>query len=95
MTDRVRHLLDQLQRSADVVVVDTASLTTGTEVEPLALSVDRVLLVIRAGRTRKEMAQRGRDVLLERGADVFGAIFNPHIEILPKAGKKPGRRSSK
>jgi len=73
----MRATLDTLEQSFDLVVLDTPPLmatTAGTAV--LATVADGVLLVVRAGHTDRDAAQRALQQLAAVGARVVGAVLN-------------------
>ncbi|MHB8571651.1 MAG: polysaccharide biosynthesis tyrosine autokinase [Candidatus Dormibacteria bacterium] len=88
LPERVSNFVAGMAQLCDVAIIDTASLATGSEVEELARASDRVLLVVRALKTSKELASRARDALVDRGLDAFGALFTSFEEKLEKGGTK-------
>jgi capsular exopolysaccharide synthesis family protein len=65
-----------LKTRADVILFDAPPVVAVTDAAVLGTKVDGVLLVVCAGRTRREHAQRARE-LLERGhVRVVGAVLN-------------------
>jgi capsular exopolysaccharide synthesis family protein len=81
---RLRELLDELARNADVVVIDSPPVLPVTDAAVLAREVDGVLLVIDAGETRREVARRAAEGLQQVGAHLIGVVLN----------KVPTRRGS-
>ncbi len=73
---RLRELLDELAENADVVVIDSPPVLPVTDAAVLAQEVDGVLLVIDAGETRREVAQRATESLRQVGAHVIGVVLN-------------------
>ncbi|MGQ9489207.1 MAG: CpsD/CapB family tyrosine-protein kinase [Anaerolineae bacterium] len=71
----MRRLLDRLAREADVVLLDAPPVTLATDAAELAMLVDGVLLVVTAGQTRRDEAQRARELLVQVGARVVGAAL--------------------
>jgi capsular exopolysaccharide synthesis family protein len=58
------------------VIVDGPPLTRYPEAASLAASAGGALLVIRAERTRQEVAEEAKKVLADSGVDVLGAVLN-------------------
>lgn len=74
-TDRCALLLERLREQAEFVVIDTAPLTDVGDGLTIAPRVDAVLLLVRAGRTRRVPAQRAKESLDRVGARILGAVL--------------------
>jgi Mrp family chromosome partitioning ATPase len=72
----MKELLDQLSDEADVVVVDSAPILPVADAAVLAPVVDGVLLVLRAGKSRREAAQQAVERLNQAGANLVGVVLN-------------------
>ncbi len=72
---RLRRLLGELREQADYVLVDAPPVLTVTDAALWATAVDGVVLVITAGRTRREHAARAREVLDKVRARIVGAVL--------------------
>ncbi len=73
---RMGELMDVLAGQADVVVFDTPPVMALADAAVMGSQVDGVLLVINAGETRREMAQRAMAALNHVNARVLGALIN-------------------
>ncbi len=73
---RMNTLLQQLTADADLVLLDAPPVIAVTDAVLLATKVDGVLLVIRAGQTKREHAERARDLLAKVNARLVGAVLN-------------------
>ncbi len=71
---RLRLLLDRVTPMFDWVILDSAPLLPVSDSSVLADLVDGVLLVVRAGQTRAESAQRSCQEL--KGRNVVGVVLN-------------------
>ncbi|HUW08444.1 MAG TPA: CpsD/CapB family tyrosine-protein kinase [Anaerolineae bacterium] len=73
-------LIASLREQADIVLFDTSPVVSVTDAAVLASKVDGVLLVVNAGRTRREHAQRAKAMLERVNARVVGAVLTnaPH-----------------
>ena len=80
----VETLIATLREQADIVLFDAPPVVTVTDAAVLASKVDGVLLVINAGRTRREYAQRAKALLAQVHARVVGAVLTnaPHESAL-------------
>ena len=73
---RMRDLLAQLTSLADIVVVDSPPTMAVSDTAVLSGLVDGVLLVLDAGKTRREMAVRALTGLRQVQAHVLGVVLN-------------------
>jgi non-specific protein-tyrosine kinase len=73
---RLARLLERAREQADYVLVDSPPVTAVSDAAILATLVDGVVLVVSAGRTKRELAQRARDQLEHVGAHLLGAVLN-------------------
>ncbi len=80
----VETLIATLREQADIVLFDAPPVVVVTDAAVLASKVDGVLLVINAGRTRREYAQRAKALLAQVHARVVGAVLTnaPHESAL-------------
>jgi len=72
----LRKLIAHHQNDFDVVIVDTPPMLTTNDAIDLLAAADATLLVLRAGRTRTNAAQRAATVLSRLRADVLGVVLN-------------------
>jgi capsular exopolysaccharide synthesis family protein len=96
---RMLDLLEELSRSADVLVLDTPPLLPVTDAAVLAARADAVLLVAAVGETRRDALKRAKAVLDGTKARVVGAVVNkvPRTQgsysyYYDAADGEPGRR---
>ena len=73
---RMRELLADLHTRADVVVIDSPPVTALSDAAVLAMQTDGVLLVLDAGKTRRELAKRATEALGRVQARVIGVVLN-------------------
>lgn len=73
---RMEEQMRQWTREFDRIVFDTAPLLAVSDTQVLATLVDSVILVSRAGVTRKRALIRSRDMLLRINAPVSGVVVN-------------------
>ncbi len=73
---RMDALLRQAAAEADLVLLDAPPVIAVTDAVLLAAKVDGVLLVVSAGRTKREHAQRAKDLLSKVNARLVGAVLN-------------------
>jgi capsular exopolysaccharide synthesis family protein len=73
---RMRQLLADLLNRSDIVVLDSPPVTALADAAILSAQVDGVLLVLDAGKTRREMARRALEALRRVQGRVIGAVLN-------------------
>ena len=74
-SDRLEHVLALARSQADFVLVDSTPAGVLADAAVLARRLDGVLLVIKVGRTRRDMAQRARDQLERVNANILGVVL--------------------
>jgi len=72
---RLQRLLARLRDEADIVLFDTAPAVVVADVAVLAPHLDGVLLVVAAGRTRRDLAQRAKEQLERVNAHILGVAL--------------------
>ncbi len=65
-----------LKAQADIVLFDAPPIIAVTDAAVLGTKVDGVLLVVHAGRTRREHAQRAKDLLERVHVRIVGAVLS-------------------
>ncbi len=73
---RMDEVLARVGEQYDVALIDAPPVIAVTDAVLLAPRVDSVLLVLRAGSTRIEMAQEARNTLQNAGAKNIGVVLN-------------------
>jgi len=77
----MRNLLEVLRAKADVIIIDTPPATAVVDASILALQADGVLLVLSAGRTKRDLAKRTLDLFQQIRTQVLGvALFNAPLQ---------------
>lgn len=72
---KLAQLLENLSAQSDYVLVDAPPLLAVTDAALWASQADGALLAVTAGRTKKEQAQRAREVLERVQANIIGALL--------------------
>jgi capsular exopolysaccharide synthesis family protein len=72
----MRELLRTMVDAFDMVILDTPPVMAASDSSVLASMVDGVVLVVRAGRTERSLAQQAVRQLTSVGARVLGAALN-------------------
>jgi len=73
---RMDVLLQQLREQTDIILLNAPPIIAVTDAAVLSTKVDGVLLVVGAGRTRHEYAQRAKALLDKVNARIVGAVLN-------------------
>jgi non-specific protein-tyrosine kinase len=72
---RMEAVIAQLRDNADIVLFDTPPVTAVTDAVVLATRVDGVLLVFRAGATKRDRAREARRLLDKVNANIVGVVL--------------------
>lgn len=75
-SDRLRHFFEEMRETFDAIVLDCAPLEASAETPLCAAMTDGVVLVVRAGRTRREIVQHSTEVIHNAGARCVGVVLN-------------------
>jgi succinoglycan biosynthesis transport protein ExoP len=75
-SQRMQHVVEQIEREADLTLYDTPPILPVTDATVLAPQTDGVLMVTQAGRTRQGAARRAVETLQQVGANILGATLN-------------------
>jgi non-specific protein-tyrosine kinase len=73
---RMEGLLNRLRQIADIVIFDTPPVQPFTDALVLATRVDGVLLVIQAGRSRRDRVREARQKLERVKANLLGVVLS-------------------
>lgn len=75
-TPRLKHLVERLSESFDVVIFDTPPLAAGIDGYAISAAAGRVLMVLRMGQTNRRLASAKLSTLDRLPVDVLGAVLN-------------------
>ncbi len=75
-SQRMAELLTLLKSQAEYVLLDAPPIIAVTDAAVLSSRVDGVLLVINAGKTRRDLALKARDMLRQVNANLLGVVLN-------------------
>jgi non-specific protein-tyrosine kinase len=75
-SQRMTEVLAMLRDTAEYVLIDTPPIIAVTDAAVLSPRVDGVLLVINAGKTRRDLAVKARDMLEQVNARLLGVVLN-------------------
>ncbi|HEX2171672.1 MAG TPA: CpsD/CapB family tyrosine-protein kinase [Dehalococcoidia bacterium] len=73
---RMADVIVRLKGEADFVLFDTPPVVIVTDAAVLSTRVDGALLVVSAGKTRRELAQRAKNLLEKVNAPLLGVVLN-------------------
>jgi len=73
---KMEQVIAALKSRADIVLFDAPPVIAVTDAAVLGTKVDGVLLVVSAGRTRREHAQRAKESLERVHVRIVGAVLN-------------------
>ncbi len=74
-SQKMQHLLEQLKANTDVVILDAPPVTVAVDAAALAARTDGLLLVVRAGHTRRDRITQAQEMLERFRVRLLGAVF--------------------
>ncbi len=75
-SQRMAEVLALIRGGAEYVLIDTPPIIAVTDAAVLASRVDGVLIVINAGKTKRDLAVKARDMLRQVNANILGVVLN-------------------
>jgi non-specific protein-tyrosine kinase len=75
-SDRMGAIIEELEGRADAVIFDSPPVLAVTDAAVLSAQVDGVLMVVKAGHTRRAEARKAVEVLQRVGANLLGTVLN-------------------
>ncbi len=75
-SQRMERLIQRMREQADIILFDTPPVTAVTDAAVLSTRVDGVLLVLQAGKTRRDRAREARRLLEKVKAHIVGVVLN-------------------
>jgi len=81
---RVEQAVAELRRRFGFVVVDMSPIVPFSEGVQFSRMVDGVVLVVRSGRTKRELVQRALELLDDAGGRVLGTVLNRRRFYVPR-----------
>jgi capsular exopolysaccharide synthesis family protein len=75
-SEKFRTLLQRLQRDYDHIILDSSPIVAVTDATILSTLVDATVVVVRAFRTRRDLAQHALRSLADVSATVAGVVLN-------------------
>jgi capsular exopolysaccharide synthesis family protein len=82
--DRFNQFLKEMQDRFDYVILDAPPLPSFSESRIICPKVDGVVLVVAAGKTRRQVALRAKQALEESGGRVLGVVINRRKYYVPE-----------
>jgi polysaccharide biosynthesis transport protein len=76
MTKRFGHVLEELSKRFDRIILDSPPLGAVTDAVVLSKQVDGCILVVRAGKTLRDEIKRSAKQIRDVGGGIFGVIVN-------------------
>ena len=80
----LKKIFDEIRNEYDLILIDSGDIISSTEAVSFASETDRVLMVVRAGSTRRDPLLNALSMLNQLGRRPFGAILNFRRFPIPK-----------
>jgi len=74
--ERLRSGIKKLREKFEYVLIDSAPIGLNPDMTVMCDKVDAVILVVRHGKTRREVVKRTKDIIERAGGRVLGAVLN-------------------
>jgi len=81
---QMKYFLNEARTKFNLVLLDTSSIIPYTDSSILAQEVDAVILVIKAGSTRREVVERAKSILNVPPEKLIGVILNSLAYVIPE-----------
>jgi capsular exopolysaccharide synthesis family protein len=75
-TGRLADVLATLSEISDLVIIDSPPIVPVTDAVVLSARVDSVLMIVKAGRTRRRHLAKSMDMLAQAEAPIIGSVLN-------------------
>ncbi|MCP4405197.1 MAG: polysaccharide biosynthesis tyrosine autokinase [bacterium] len=75
-SELTRMAVESLKKKYDLILLDSPPVNVVTDSVILSRIVDGTVMVIRAGKTKRELVKRGKEQLQQAGAEVLGGVLN-------------------
>ena len=75
-SSKMEQVIDAFRKRADVILFDAPPVVAVTDAAVLGTKVDGVLLAVAAGRTRRDHAERAKELLERVNVRIIGAVLN-------------------
>ena len=82
-TKRFQAMIETSKKKFDYIILDAAPIGSCSESQAICSKVDGVLLVIEAGQTRRQVAQRAKKELADAGGRLLGVVLNKRKYYIP------------
>jgi non-specific protein-tyrosine kinase len=73
---KMERIVETLKGDADIVLFDTPPIIAVTDAAVLASKLDAVILVVRAGKAKRDLVRKARDLLQKVNARLLGVVLN-------------------
>jgi capsular exopolysaccharide synthesis family protein len=77
-------LIEDAFKEYDMVVFDAPPITISPESPPMSTFVDGVVLVVQAGKTKREVVQRSMNAISQLNGNILGVILNRKKYYIPE-----------
>ena len=81
--NKIGEVVDELKADFDIIIFDFPPTIPVSEPEMMAKSLDGILFIFLAGKTPREVAQRGISIMRNAEANLLGVVVNDLTEVLP------------
>lgn len=83
-SERLKDIIKSLRNQFDHLIFDSVPINVYPDAQILASKLDGVVLVVRAGKTRRQVVQKAKEQLQRVNANIVGIILNRRKYVIPK-----------
>jgi len=83
-SDRMQFFINQVSEKYNYVLFDTSPVLDAPETSILSPQMDGVVLVVRAGKTKREVIKRAMMMLNKQGGNLIGSVLNRKRYYIPE-----------
>jgi capsular exopolysaccharide synthesis family protein len=83
-SDRMQFFIQDLSEKYDYVIFDTSPVLDAPETSILSPQMDGVVMVVRAGKTKREVIKRAMMMLNKQGGNLIGSVLNRKRYYIPE-----------
>ncbi len=80
---KIKALIQELHKDYDVIILDSPPVVPVSDPLLYVQAVDGLIYLVMAGRTAREVSERGIEIFKSSGANILGVVANNLGEVLP------------
>ena len=82
-SSELMRILDEQKDLYDFIILDSAPVNQYSDTRILSSMVDGIILVVKSGKTRRQVVARAKDIIMESGGNILGVVLNKTKHYIP------------